>query len=114
MEVYGAKVVKTFNSLEEMQQNFEIAQVTVLGRNAAVVGNVVAAVPVRRGEVRREPQGVDTEVFEIIELFGQALKVADPIAVAIGKRARVDLIENSFLPPFMRHSASRKDGMILQ
>ena len=39
-------------------------------------------------------------VGEIIEFFGDPFEIADAIAVAIRERARVDLIENSCLPPF--------------
>ena len=56
----------------------EIVQGAVFGRNAAVVGDVVAAVPVGGGEVRREPEGVDAQVFEVIELFGHPWKSPMP------------------------------------
>ena len=41
--------------------------------------------------MRREPQGIYAQVFEVIELFGDAFEIADAVAIAVGKpRAWVD------------------------
>jgi hypothetical protein len=81
------------------EEGFEVVQCAVFRGDVAVVRDVVAAVPVWGGEMRREPNGVHAEVFEVVEFFGDALEVADAVAVPIGKGARVDLVEDCGLPP---------------
>ena len=83
-----------------LQEPTESGQPAVFRRDTAVIADVVAPIPVGRGEVRRQPDGVDAEVNEIIELLGDACEVTDAVAVAVGERARVDLVENGSLPPF--------------
>ena len=95
------------------QEPAEIGQRAVLGRDIAVVADVVAAIPVGRGEVRRQPDRVDAEINKIVELAGDPSEVTDAIAVTVGERARVDLVEDSSLPPFqVGHGALLKcDGL---
>ena len=50
--------------------------------------------------MRRQPDRVDAEIDEIIELAGDPREITDAIAVAVGERARVDLVEDGSLPPF--------------
>ncbi len=67
--------------------------------DAAVVGDVVAEVAHRRGEDRRQPQRVDTEIGQVVELAGDAGEVADAVAVRIGERPRIDLVDDGVAPP---------------
>lgn len=46
-----------------------------------------------------EPQDVDPEVLEIIELRVDAIEVPDAIAVRVEERDRVDLVHDRFFPP---------------
>ena len=48
----------------------------------------------------RQPDGICAEVFEIVELLGDAFEITDAVAVAVRETARVDLIKNCGLPPF--------------
>ena len=57
-----------------------------------VVADVVSDVAARRRVDRGEPQRVDTEVPQVVELGDDPGQVADPVAVAVGEAARVDLV----------------------
>jgi hypothetical protein len=48
---------------------------------------------------RREPERVDAEPGEIVELADDAAKVADPVAVRVREGAHVDLVDDRFAPP---------------
>lgn len=69
------------------------------GVDVAVVGDVVAGVGLRRGVEGREPDGVDAERAQVGQARGDAGKVADAVAVAVGPRARVDLVDHGLAPP---------------
>ena len=53
-----------------------------VGIDAAVVGDVVAVVLAGARIERQQPERVDAEVLQIVELLGQAGEVADAVAVA--------------------------------
>ena len=67
--------------------------------DVAVVGDVVAGVGLRRGVEGREPDGVDAEGAQVGQARGDAGEVADAVAVAVGPRARVDLVDDRLAPP---------------
>ena len=67
--------------------------------DVAVVGDVVAEVGHRRGEERRQPDRLDLQRVEMVEVGGDAAQVADAVAVGVGERARVDLVDGAALPP---------------
>ena len=67
--------------------------------DVAVVGDVVARVGLRRGVERREPDGVDAERAQVGQARGDAGEVTDAVAVAVGPRARVDLVDHRLAPP---------------
>ena len=66
-----------------------------------VVGNVVAEIDLRRGIAGRDPDGVDAELLQVVELGGDAGQIADAVIVAVGKAARIDFVEDRMLPPLM-------------
>ena len=67
--------------------------------DAAVVGDVVAAV-LHRGRVEgADPERVDAERLEVAEAPGDAVEVAGAVAVGVLEGARVDLVEDAGLPP---------------
>ena len=67
-----------------------------------VVADVVAVVVHRRAVDRREPQHVDAEPLEVVEVRRDAGDVAHAVAVAVGERARVDLVDHGGAPPARR------------
>ena len=77
----------------------EVGEVAELGQHGGVVGDVVAAVAQRRGEERRQPEAVDAEPLEVVQLGGEALEVADAVAVAVLEGADEDLVEDGPFEP---------------
>ena len=67
--------------------------------DVAVVGDVVAEVGHRRGEDRRQPDRLDRERLEVVELRGDPREVPHPVAVRVRERARIDLVDGAALPP---------------
>ena len=84
-------------------QAIERGKIAEVGMDAAVVADVVAPVLERRRVDGIQPDGVDAERLEIVEMRGDAVEVADAVAVRVGKRARIDLIEDGALPPLKSH-----------
>jgi hypothetical protein len=74
-----------------------------VGIDVAIVGDVVAAVEQRRGIPRTDPEGVDAELGEITEPRPDAVDVADAVAVRVGERPRVDLVDDGAAPPLVCH-----------
>jgi hypothetical protein len=80
----------------------EICQGPVLGIDVAVIGDVVPMILLRRGIEGRDPDRVDSEVFDVTEPGGDAGQVADPVVVRVGEAPYVDLIEDGAHPPRAR------------
>ena len=76
-----------------------------------VVGDVVAVVVLRGPVDRGQPQHVHAEVGEVVEAAGDALQVADAVAVGILEGTRVDLVDHRVSPPWIRGGAVRTDGV---
>ncbi len=88
-----------------VEKSFEVIERAVFRRDVAIIADVVTAIPVGGGEMRRKPERVHAEFFDVIEFFGDAFEVADAVAVSVGERARIDLIKDCSLPPFkFRHN----------
>ena len=49
--------------------------------DVAIIGDVIAEILHRRGEEGRQPDRVDAEAGDIIEMRGDPRQVADPVAV---------------------------------
>src|SRR5438445_2472937 len=75
--------------------------------HVVVVGDVVPPVMVRRRERRADPEGVDTEPLQMVELRDEPRQVADPVAVRIGVGAGIHLVQHEVLPPHQTGSCSR-------
>ncbi len=76
-----------------------------------VIGDVVAVVVLRGPVDRGQPQHVHAEVGEVVEAAGDALQVADAVAVGILEGTRVDLVDHRVRPPWIRGGAVRTDGV---
>ena len=77
-----------------------------------VVGDVVAAVGLRRGVEGREPDGVDAQLGEVRQPLGGPAQIADAVAVAVGEGAHVHLVDDGVAPPAAERAAgwSRRMG----
>ena len=71
----------------------------VLWIDGLVVGDVVAEVNLGRGVHGRNPDSVDAQTFKVVQTLGDAVEIADAIAVGVLKAAGIDLVEDSVLPP---------------
>jgi len=78
--------------------------------DAAIVGNVVTEILHRRGEERRQPDGIDVEAGDVVDLLDNAQQIADAIAVAVEKAAWINLINDATAPPVIAiHTADLRD-----
>ncbi len=77
----------------------EVGEVAELRQHRGVVGHVVPAVAQRRGEERGEPEAVDPEPLEVVELGREPLEVPDPVAVAVLEGPHQHLVEHRTLEP---------------
>ena len=88
------------------RNDFEVVERAVVGMDRTVVGDVVAVVAQRRREERHQPDGVDAQVLQIIELLRQPAKIADAVAIAVVQRAHVHLINDRVFVPERSRSGS--------
>ena len=65
--------------------------------DGAVVGDIVAAIVLRRDEERREPEEVDAEFLQIVEFRGDARQIAESVAVRVIEGFGVDLVDDLVL-----------------
>jgi hypothetical protein len=72
--------------------------------DVAVVGHVVPAVEQRGGVPRADPDRVHAQVGEVRQPGADAVHVADAVAVGVGERARVDLVDDGAAPPVVGRS----------
>src|SRR5262249_42542041 len=80
-------------------QRIKIRKRAEQGIDVAIIADVVTVILHRRPEERRQPDRIDAKARDVIELFGDALEVAHAVAIAVAKRARIDLVENRAAPP---------------
>jgi len=55
----------------------------------------------RGGKARGDPDCVNAKVFQVVELGGDSLEIADAVVVAVGEAPRVQLIKDGVLPSFI-------------
>jgi hypothetical protein len=80
-------------------QPIEVVHVTEDRIDIDVIGDIVAKVGHRRSEDRRNPDRIDAEVDQIGQPAGDSVQISHSIVIAILKRPRVDLINDSGFPP---------------
>jgi hypothetical protein len=61
----------------------EVLQTAVQWVDRAVIRNIVPIIAQRRREERHQPDGIDSQVPQIVELLSDALEVADSVAIAV-------------------------------
>src|SRR5579871_3649649 len=85
-----------------MRLAHEVAEVgarAVMRMDVVVARDVVAVVLERRGVEGQQPDRVDAEVLDVVELRGEALKVADAVVVRVEERLDVQLVDDDVLVP---------------
>ena len=82
-----------------VEQHGEVLDGPRLGMDREVVADVVAAVPKRRRVEGQQPDAVDAQPFEIVELGDEPRDVAHPVVVAVEEPADEHLVEDGPLEP---------------
>ena len=77
----------------------EVVDRPVVGMDRIEVRDVVAAVPERRRIHRQQPDAVDPEPLQEVELVDQPAEVSGAVVVAVEEAADVDLVEDRVLEP---------------
>ena len=77
----------------------KVLQRAVVGMYVGVVGNVVTVVAQWRRIERQQPDGVDAQLLDVIELLRQAGEVADAVAVGVVERLDVHLVDDGVFVP---------------
>ena len=90
-----------------VDEALEVLDRAVARMDALVVGDVVAVVAQRRRIEGQEPQRVDAEPLQVVELAGQPGKVADAVVVAVEEGADVRLVDDRVLVPVTGHVDGR-------
>ena len=98
--------------LDRREHVVEVGHRAEFFHDLAVVADIVAVIGVGRVVVRREPDYIDAEFLQVVEMLGDAVEVADPVAVRILKASRVDLVDDSFLPPFLLVAVEASGGFM--
>ncbi len=83
-------------------ERVERVEGAVLVVDVEVVRHVVAVVLLRRRVARVEPDRVDAERLDVIEMGPDAVQVADPVTGGVGERPDVHLVDECVLPPVGR------------
>ena len=82
-----------------VDQRDEVPDVPVLGQHGHEVGDVVAAVAQRGLVDGQQPQAVDAEPLQVVQLRDQAAQVAGAVAVGILETPDEHLVEHRALVP---------------
>ena len=82
-----------------VEQRDEILDRAELRQHLAVIGDVIPAVPKRRIVERRQPEAVDAQPGQVVELVDQAAQVAGAVAVGVGEGPDQYLVEDRTLVP---------------
>src|SRR5260370_3283043 len=80
-------------------QAIEIRERAVERIDGGVIRNVIAEIHQGRRVHRADPDRVDGQVAKIIQLRGNSVDVANAVTIRILEAARIDLVNDSVLPP---------------
>src|SRR6266496_1958003 len=81
------------------KKGLKIIQRTVGRIYRPVIGNVVSVISQRRGEKRHQPDRIDAQILQVVELLRQATEISVAVAAAVVKSPNVDLIDDRGLVP---------------
>ena len=97
-----------------VEKHLEILDRAKLVENGAEVADIVTAVAQRGVVERRQPEAVDTQPLQIIELFRQPFEVAGAVVVGVKEGSDEHLIEHRAAVPLViflgdSHASQRND-----
>ena len=76
-----------------------VGHVAVVAVHPPVIGDVITVIATWRRIERQQPDGVDAELGNVIELGDQAREVSDAVVVGIEVRLHVNLVNHRILVP---------------
>src|SRR5215469_9535948 len=82
-----------------VQECFEIVERSVDWVYRAVIGDIVPIVPQGRGKERHQPETVDPQILQVVQLLRQPAEIPVAISAAVVKSTDVDLVNNRVLVP---------------
>ncbi len=85
----------------------EVSERSIHRINVLVVGDVITEIYLRRGKARADPDCVHSQVVQVGHLRSDPFKVANSVVVAVGVAPRIDLVEDSVLPPLVAFGVAR-------
>src|ERR1700691_2821384 len=85
--------------MRRRQKCLEIINGAVRRVDRRVVGNVVTVVSQWGRVKRQQPDRVDAQLLQVIELVRQPSKISDAVAITIAKRPHVKLVYDRILVP---------------
>ena len=86
-------------AMRRRDEALDVVDRAVVGMDGAVFGDVVAVVEARRRIEGQQPERVDAELGDVVELGDQAGEVADAVIVGIEERLDVQLVDDRVLVP---------------
>ena len=63
----------------------EVVEAAVVGMDVEVVGDIVAVVALRRRVERQQPDRVDAQFLDVVELLRQTGEIADAVVVGVAR-----------------------------
>jgi hypothetical protein len=91
-------------------ETVEVVERAELRVDRAVVGDVVAPIGVGRRHDRAQPNRVDAEPIQVIEMLRYACEIADTVTVRVRERPDVDVVHDSVAPPHGLGRRGRANG----
>ncbi len=85
------------------QQAVEVGHGAELLHDGLVVADVVAVVVIGGAVHRGEPDNVDAQLLDVVQLAGDAGQIADAVSVGIAEAAGVNLVDDALFPPCLVH-----------
>ena len=76
-----------------LKEIVEILIASVSLCNLLVVANIIACILERRIVTGVDPKGIAAEVFYIVKLFNDTVKITDSVSICILKGLRINLIK---------------------
>src|ERR1035441_1048219 len=82
-----------------LKQAIEIFHRSKQRIDAAIIRHIVTKIGHGRRVDRRDPDGINAELDQVVKVLKNPLQIADAVAVSVLERARINLIDDAVLPP---------------
>ena len=82
-----------------LDEHHRVGQIPVLGQDGEEIGDVVTAITQGRLVEGQQPQTIDAQPFQVVELFDEAPQIPGAVPRAVLEAAHHDLVEDGPLEP---------------